>query len=55
MIESTSRKLMAGINKDLDFIMDYAVMLPVTVISELLGVPENERSKKRNRQVGNRV
>ena len=45
MIESTSKRLMAGINKNSDFIRDYAVMLPVTVISELLGVPENERSK----------
>lgn len=44
-IESISKRFIDGINKDSDFIKDYAVMLPVTVISELLGIPESERSK----------
>ncbi len=45
MVESISEKLMLNINGNSDFIRDYAVLLPVNVISQLLGVPGEERGK----------
>ena len=44
-IADISNKLINNLNANSDIVKDYAVKLPVSVISELLGIPETERSK----------
>ncbi len=43
-INETSSALLSRIDRNSDLISEYAVNLPVTVISEMLGIPEDKRS-----------